>query len=110
MAWRNGDNMVVELDDEISHVIGSSADKRNWKKYWMDHTDRNFPRKCQIYGCGNPAQVGAHVYIKYLRQNFILPTCQACNKDPEQQYGRGTVSAKAKAVVVRAPSHENTFT
>jgi hypothetical protein len=36
MAWNKGDYMALELNDEVSHVKGSSAQKGYWKKYWMD--------------------------------------------------------------------------
>ena len=111
MAWINGDLLELDQDDEVSHVVGSSAQKGNWKQYWMEHTGRQFPLKCQIYSCGNKATVGAHVYVKGFRQNFILPTCQSCNKDPEQEYGTSESwrFVKAKAVVARVKPHDNTF-
>jgi hypothetical protein len=114
MAWANGEFITLDLGDEVAHVIGSSSQKSkegSWKKYWINHTGRQFPQKCQIYSCGNPAVLGAHVYLKHLRQNFILPTCHDCNMDPEQAYGDSDnwVSVKANAVVVRVKPHSNTF-
>ena len=93
----------------MSHVVGSGQHARNWKRYWEAQTGRNFPQRCQIYNCGNQAQMGAHVYVKFKRQNFILPTCQSCNKDPAQEYGRGWASAKANAMVAWVERHENTY-
>ena len=58
------------------------------------------------------AQVGAHVYVKRLHQIFILPTCQECNRDPEQEYD-GTkdcwICTNNTAVVVRVKRHQNTY-
>ena len=112
MAWKNGELLYLDLDDEVSHVVGSSAQGGNWSKYWEQHTGRQFPKTCQIFNCGKDATVGAHVYVKRYRQNFILPTCQSCNKDPEQEYNGKSecwVSVKAKAVVVRVKPHDNTL-
>ena len=109
MAWNNGDLLRLDLSDEVSHVIGSSAQKNNWKQYWMKNTGRQFPQVCQIYNCGKSAKVGAHIFVKHKRQNFILPTCQSCNMDPSQAYGNGWVSVKANAVVVRVGPHANTY-
>lgn len=109
MAWENGECLALNRDDEVAHVVGSSAQKGNWKKFWTNHTRKKWPQTCQIHTCGNPATVGAHVYVKRLHQNFILPTCQGCNRDPEQEYGKGWASAKAKAVVARVKPHPNTY-
>merc|ERR1712004_815540 len=112
--WKNGDFMLMHEKGyyQISHVVGSAPHKRNWKKFWTSSTSSEFPRVCQILGCGNPAKVGAHVYVKRLRQIFILPTCQECNHDPEQVYD-GTknqwISTKKTAVVVRVDKHQNTY-
>ena len=112
MAWNDGDHFTLEKTDEVSHVVGSSKQKGNWKEYWMKNTGRKFPQKCQTYNCGNSAKVGAHVYVKHSRQNFIMPTCQSCNMNPEQAYtgkSKSWVSAKQNAVVARVKPHANTF-
>ena len=112
MAWNNGDLLRLDLSDLVSHVIGSSAQKNNWKQYWMKHTGRQFPQVCQIYNCGKSAKVGAHVFVKHKQQNFILPTCQSCNMNPEQAYtgkSKSWVSAKQNAVVAQVKPHANTF-
>ena len=109
MAWNNGDTLELDLVDEVSHVVGSSKQTGNWKQFWLKHSGRKFPKKCQIHNCGGDAEMGAHVYVKKKQQNFILPTCYTCNSDPEQKYGVGWVSVKANAVVVRIEPHPNTF-
>ena len=114
--WRNGD--ILNMHDSgyfaISHVVGSSKHKGNqsWKRYWSACTNRPFPKKCQILNCSNPAQVGAHIYIKYLHQIFILPTCQKCNKNEDTQYnGRKDCWTRIKknATAVRVERHERTY-
>ncbi|KAL6060341.1 hypothetical protein QOT17_013634 [Balamuthia mandrillaris] len=102
------EGMKIRLDEEreICHVVGSSQDRRKcWKKFWTSNSGRGWPTKCQMYGCGEEATVGAHVYIKGCTGNkfyYILPTCQACNMDSTSAWGRGTAwsSAKKDAVVV----------
>lgn len=94
--------------------FGSSKDKGNWKKFWTNWSGRKWPSKCQMYGCGNKAQVGAHVYIKWWTTNrfyFILPTCQSCNKDSESTYGSPDCwsSMKKNAVVVTTPAKDCVF-
>ena len=64
MPYGKEDTKRLGKDDEVSHVVGSGEDRRNWKSYWQTQTGRNFPKYFQIYNCGNPAEVGAHVYNK----------------------------------------------
>ena len=110
MRWEDGNVLILEPDDRVSHVIGSSKQKGNWKKFWLKHSGRKWPKECRILQCNEKAKVGAHVYVKGLpNQNFILPTCQGCNRDPEQEYGEGWVYANDEALVVRIEPHENTL-
>ena len=76
MTWENGDHFKLHLEAQVSHVVGSSAQKGNWKKFWLDHTGRVWPKKCQILGCGQRALVGAHVQgvSKRIRHFFSHPT------------------------------------
>ena len=104
--------MTMELDDKLAHVIGSAKQSGRWKQYWERYTRKQFPKKCQIFGCSNQATDGAHVWVKHLHQNFILPTCHACNVGKEHRYdGSSTdwASAKANALVVRVEPHDNTY-
>ena len=112
--WKDGD--CVHLCNcangaLISHVVGSSKHKHSvsWKKFWIDNACSKWPKYCQILGCSNSASVGAHVYVKHLHQNFILPTCQQCNKDPNQEYGVGWISCKKNAKIVQVKAHKGTF-
>ena len=69
-----GDAILMEDDDECAHVVGSSKDKNNWKKFWIEHSGRKWPAKCQMYGCGSKPTVGAHVYLKNIRQRvYFIP-------------------------------------
>ena len=75
----------------------------------MDHMRRQFLQTCQILECGNPATMGAHVWVKRYHQNFILPTCQSCNGKTWQKYGENWVHTMPYAVVVRVKPHPNTY-
>ena len=86
MAWQSGDWMILDKKQDVSHVVGSSKHRGNWKQFWIKNSGRNWPPKCRILNCREPATVGAHVYVKYSQQVFILPTCQECNRDPDQEY------------------------
>lgn len=98
---------------EVSNVNGSSGHKRNWSEYWLRHVPRRgWPSTCQIHGCGNPAEVGGHVYIKGLRTQYILPICQGCNKNTEMHYQRGGrtdwANVKSHAALVSCATHGDT--
>ena len=108
MAWEQGDWFILDKEDEVSHVVGSSLQRGNWKQYWLKHSGRKWPAKCQIHGCGQPASVGAHVYIKFKQQNFILPTCQECNRDPKKKYPNFK-KTKVNALAVWVKTHKNTL-
>ena len=114
MDYEKGLKIIMDEDDLVTHVVGSSKDRGNWKAFWLKHAGRKWPDVCQIYNCGNPAQVGAHVYIKHNKSNkwcFILPTCQSCNKDSTAEWGAvdSWVSVKLGAAVVCTPLNECCF-
>ena len=108
MSWNNGDLVVIEDDDLVSHVIGSSGQRGNWKQFWCAHTARQWPSRCSIQRCGNDAEVGAHMYIKGSHQTFIVPTCQTCNKDGICDYPNW-VSVNNSVVAVRVEQHEGIY-
>ena len=108
--WTKGVFLVLDGDDEVCHVNGSSFQRRNWKKYWLDATGRKWP-KCQLYGCGNQAEVGAHVYVKRRHHTFILPTCRRCNSNPLLDYdGDQTIwiPTKLNSIAVWVETHPAT--
>ena len=58
-----GENLTLDNPgDSVSHVVGSSAQKGNWKHFWEQHTGRRFGT-CQTLGCSADAMVGAHVSV-----------------------------------------------
>jgi hypothetical protein len=51
-----------------------------------------FPKKCKIKGCGNKADLGAHIRnisTKKSNKQYIIPACYGCNK-------RGTKKSPVK--------------
>ena len=116
--WDGDSGVVFGTDAWISHVVGSSPQKApgggSWKNYWGQRSGRKWPDNCQIKGCGNSADLGAHIYIKRqgLQENFILPACSACNNSKEDHYdGANTnyIEPNAKSVAVWVERHSNTF-
>ncbi len=108
MNWKDGDNFELDGTALVSHVIGSSGQRRNWKNYWCMHTARQWPRTCKIQRCGGNAEVGAHMFVKHLHQTFIIPTCQTCNKDGLHDYPNW-VSVNNGTVAVRIEQHTGIY-
>ena len=108
MSWEDGDHFTLQSHDLVSHVVGSSGQKGNWKKYWCDHTGRSWPSTCKIQRCSNPAEVGAHMYVKQSHQTYIIPTCQTCNKDGIHDYPNW-VSVNEGTVAVRIVQHSGIY-
>ena len=102
-SWQLGDAYILGQEDEVAQVVGSSKQQGSWKQHWLRYSGRKWPATCQMLGCGDKATDGAHVYVKHLRQTWILPCCHSCNMDPENRWGRGAsswYSTKANALVV----------
>ena len=108
MSWENGDHIQLGGDDLVSHVVGSSGQKGNWKVFWCQHTNRNWPNSCRIQGCSGPAEVGAHMWVKQCHQTFIVPTCQRCNKDGIHDFPNW-VSVNEGTIAVRVVQHEGVY-
>ncbi len=61
---------------------------------WIDHYYNNTPAgaggdKCAVLGCGNEAEVGAHVSTRDGRSDtghYIVPMCRPCNNDYENEF------------------------
>merc|ERR1711953_1486593 len=114
--WDGDSGVVFGTDAWISHVVGSSPQKapsgyNSWMAYWCGKSGRQWPATCQIKGCSNPPSLGAHIYIKKqgLQQNFILPTCGACNQDTRYFYGNGYCQPNSGSLAVWIDRHPNTI-
>ena len=52
----------------------------SWKQHWLKYSgESNWPKKCSIVGCNNPAVVGAHVFNIQSKDEYIIPLCGGCN-------------------------------
>merc|ERR1711879_709051 len=112
--WSIGDIIQLDSSDMVSHVVGSSPHKpppgsSSWKDFWENMaTGWDWPETCRIFECRNYANVGAHIYVTNEDQNnFILPTCQSCNRWARSGYPR-TISVKHNAVAAWVDRHPNT--
>ena len=108
MSWENGDHIQIEDSDLVAHVVGSSGQRGNWKRFWCEHTNRTWPRTCSIQGCGNAAEVGAHMWVKRCHQTFIVPTCQTCNRDGVHDFP-DWVSTNNGVIAVRIEQHPGVY-
>ena len=96
---------------EVANVVGSKDDNAGGMakaQFWSEHTGLDFnTQKCGILGCGKPAKVGGHMYIKKLSKFcWILPICQACNKNPSLDYPHYHPTKKFVRLVARAMTNE----
>ena len=101
-------------ESAICNVYGSSADRANHKQHWQKYSSVQWPAKCRVLGCGSPARVGGHVFVRGDRSNerqWILPMCHRHNHDPNMQYGNnpGWTHVKVGSRVVSCQPHLNTF-
>ena len=78
-GWKN-----EEGTSDLESPIGNS-----WKDYWEYYTGQKWPTSCCVLGCGDKAEVGAHVVNPNIPSyDFIVPMCRGCNAkygydDPE---------------------------
>ena len=49
-----------------------------WFKHWRNETGSR-RKRCAAYGCGNDAEVGAHVQSVRGKLQWIVPLCKPCN-------------------------------
>ena len=94
--------IVLQRGDEVSNVSGTnhcrSRSFPSWKQFWLSKSCKDWPDKCRIAYCGNTATDGAHVWIKGLKDQFILPTCNHCNTRRLDQWLTGNSRAIAVPV------------
>ena len=73
-------------------------------KYVFLLGETQWPKKCQILGCANEPNLGAHVYVKGRTGNtlyYILPACSDCNNGGLCRYdGKNWCKVKKGARVV----------
>jgi len=72
-----------------TNCIGTSKRQKRckvcgpWRSHWEQKSGKTFPKKCKIKGCGNKADLGAHIRnlsTKKSNKQYIIPACYGCNK------------------------------
>ena len=114
MSTQEGD--YVEGSFNWYNVVGSSEHRKNWSKFWSEHTGKSFDSaKCSNYRCGNSADVGAHVWLKEHKTRkfcFIIPLCQSCNMCSDNHYhskNQDWKKTKSNVRAVYVEAHSNIF-
>ncbi len=70
----------------VTNAAGSSVQKaprpsKSWKDYWMRHAEQAEFGQCCNQACDKEAAVGGHVLLEgTYTKIYIVPACQACNK------------------------------
>ena len=50
---------------DVANVNGSTSDGGSKAKFWSGRTGCDFYKQtCGMLGCGSPAEVGGHMYVK----------------------------------------------
>lgn len=52
----------------------------SWKNHWINNSGEIWPTFCSASDCMQRAEVGAHVINYSLRDEWIIPLCNACNQ------------------------------
>lgn len=106
-----GEVEIARHREQVAGVVGSSADRhRSWVRLWEEETGR-IARTCVAGGCGEPAEVGGHVWIRAERSErfcYIVPLCFHHNGS---SYDRGVrwFYTKPNTAFLKIISHECYF-
>ncbi|CAB3989908.1 Hypothetical predicted protein [Paramuricea clavata] len=57
-----------------------------WKKFWLRHSDSEWPSLCRVRHCMEQAEGGAHVRMKKKCGVFIVPMCGKHNNAQNQDW------------------------
>ena len=68
----------------VKNIKGTSDNQcpcGTWRKHWVNFSSTSWPTLCPVIGCGNPAEVGAHVQrADIIDQSwYIIPLCRPHN-------------------------------
>jgi hypothetical protein len=64
------------------NVVGSSTRHcrcGTWKQHWINFSGKLWPISCTVFGCYNPATLGAHIQNDQVNGERIVPMCASCN-------------------------------
>ena len=54
------------------------------KKHWIKVSGKEWPGICSVSGCNNPATIGAHLVNMDVKDEIIIPLCDACNQENKE--------------------------
>lgn len=60
-------------------TAGRSCACGSWAQHYANET-KVWPKVCSIYGCANEPTLGAHVINAAVSGEFIVASCDPCNK------------------------------
>lgn len=70
------ENTDVLENSQYDHAPQPSG-YSSWRKYWLDKSPENWPRKCSHRDCRRDADRSGHVIVNHDEDfEFIIPTCQ----------------------------------
>jgi len=52
----------------------------SWRLHWINNSKKPWPLVCSILSCTNTATLGAHIINSNVSGEYIVPTCDSCNK------------------------------
>lgn len=52
----------------------------SWKNHWINNSGEKWPTECSVLGCDNVPTLGAHIINNNVSGEYIVPTCDSCNK------------------------------
>ncbi|XP_028415002.1 uncharacterized protein LOC114538080 [Dendronephthya gigantea] len=77
---RRGD-LSLKSGTQVKNVSGTGNDKPSgrhhstWKQAYVGNDERQWPSKCRVKNCNEPANGGGHVRVQGKRDVYIVPMC-----------------------------------
>ena len=76
---------------------------KSWKRYYKGDNEREWPEKCRISFCSEPAKGGAHVNVEWKCGSvFIVPMCEKHNTPQNHDW----LSVKKGTIVLRVDQED----
>ena len=79
---------VIALENKVyvCNVKGTSGDTGAWRPFWIKHTKKEYPKKCQAKDCELVANRTGHMYLRdeyeaaaktgtLPKHNYLVPIC-----------------------------------
>ena len=96
-------NLLLTDANQVRNIQGTHAcvprGFNTWKKYWVNESGRDWPKKCRISGCSETAIGGGHVNVWGVSDVvYIIPMCNRCNTPQNTEWLN--VKTRTEAVAV----------